>query len=338
MPVRPASPDSTNETYTEYPQDSSIDGFQPYPLQINTPQYNSYLSLQRPKHQRSHHRSTMNLHHSPNTPQMGINSIKHRQMTRSTPDLHLQETGVFSIHSESAADNAIDDYRHVHRNRHQKFNYDHFNNHSLESNNTRSNHFDSDSDLSRRTGDGEYGDSNGFMVNGYASSHIKESIENDHLFNVNTQFHKYRISTERDSGIEGLGRNKHDMSSFKPLPIDLLGDQKESQEPSSSEFESSDDLDGLDELDDVISKHQSQQLLPRSQDLVMMERPLQLPSQNSGSKSKKGPPRSKLGVLALQAEALATPAGQEFLRQQEHREKLMSSQRTRSHTGMYYNN
>ena len=104
---------------------------------------------------------------------------------------------------------------------------------------------------------------------------------------------------------------------------------------SSSGLDSIDDLSGLDALDDVISE---QQLLPRSQDVVMMERPLELPSQGKGrSRKKNGPPKSKLGVMALQAEALASEAGQEHLRkqreQQRQRELLISSQRTTSTIG-----
>ena len=113
---------------------------------------------------------------------------------------------------------------------------------------------------------------------------------------------------------------------------------------SSSGLDSMDDMSGLDALDEVISEQQHQ-LRPCNHDVVMMERPLELPSQGKGSSRKKSSaPKSKLGVMALQAEALASEAGQEHLRKQEEemkrqqmqqlkRDQLIAGKHIRSQTG-----
>ena len=109
---------------------------------------------------------------------------------------------------------------------------------------------------------------------------------------------------------------------------------------SSSGMDSMDDLSAIATLDDALEQHHQQpplQIHPRSQDVLMMERPMELPSQEKGTTRKKNSaPRSKLGVMALQAEALASEAGQELKQEEERHRKeqerieaqLVSSHRT----------
>ena len=182
MPVRPTSPDSTCESYTEFPQDSRIDGYntpgQRMSLSPNSPhQYRSLpptsqhghdyttrqtLTLQRPYKRNPIHQSNSNLFGgtSLNQPKMGlgVSNMKRRQRTRSTPDLHLSEMETYSFRGDVGSEGLVDTY------------------------------IDSDSDLSRRAGDGHYTDHSSGFHNG--SQHSLD-IESDHFFNVNSQFTKY---------------------------------------------------------------------------------------------------------------------------------------------------
>ena len=136
------------------------------------------LTLHRPYRQQSVNQSTSNLYASSQTPKMGlgVSSLKRRQHTRSTPDLHLSQMETYSFHGEMGNEGLIDTY------------------------------IDSDSDLSRRTGDGQYAEPGGYLTNG--STHSLD-IDNDQFFNVNSQFHKYRIPNDASQPYSPVHRNDY---------------------------------------------------------------------------------------------------------------------------------